>query len=101
MKLKILISSLLILASFQVLAQPRSFRCPQPLPEFTLGEKSNPSKTQVQQLCACIWNKLPDGGWEREAAILISQGKDPGFLKRNGFISRFGEALEVCGGYKL
>ncbi len=92
---------LLLGISSTCFSAPVVIQCPEPLPEFTLRENSRPSKTQVEQLCNCIWNQFPANGWEREAAMAMRKGKDPGFLKRNGFISRFGEALERCGGNQL
>ena len=80
---------------------PRSFKCSkEPLPEFTLGEKSNPSDAEVAKLCACIWSKLPEGGWERRVAEQSSKGEDPGWRWR-GFLPQFGAALKACGGDKL
>lgn len=99
--LQILSSLILISICSPSWAEPKPIRCPQPLPEFTLGEKSNPSQRQIESLCECIWDKFPSDGWEREASALITKGKDPGFVKRNGFIGRFSEALNKCGGYKL
>lgn len=49
-------------------------RCKEPLPVFTLGEKSNPTKAQEAALCACIWQNL--GSWEREVSEKISKGKE-------------------------
>jgi len=80
--------------------QPRSFKCEQPLPEFTLGPASNPSDAEVAKLCACIWSKLPERGWEREVSAKIRRGEDPGWRQR-GFIPRFGAALDACGGRSL
>jgi hypothetical protein len=99
-KASLLISFLWIAVS-TAHATPVTVKCVEPLPEFTLGENSRPSKTQIENLCRCIWNQLPEDGWEREASIALSKGQDPGFMYRNGFISRFGKALERCGGYKL
>ena len=82
-------------------AQPRSFKCKtQPLPEFTLGATSNPSDAEVAQLCACVWSRLPEGGWERETAGKIAKGEDPGWRGR-AFISRFGDAMDACGAGRL
>ncbi|GEQ96908.1 hypothetical protein JCM17844_05450 [Iodidimonas gelatinilytica] len=80
--------------------EPQVFKCSEPLPEFTLGLESRPSDSQVAELCACIWNKLPEGGWEREVSAKIAAGEDPGWQGR-GFGPRFGEALETCGGMNL
>jgi hypothetical protein len=41
--------------------EPRSFKCKEPLPEFTLGPASNPSDAELAKLCACVWSKLPEG----------------------------------------
>ena len=51
---------------------------------------------QVKNLCSCIWNQFPENRWERKTAIKIFKGYDPGCLA-----SRFGKAVEDCGGYKL
>ena len=88
-------------------AEPRSFRCQhQTLPEFTLGEKSNPTGEQVEQLCQCIWEKL--GTWEKTVATSLSGGKrpkeplpSPDQNELRTFITRFNEALTQCGGYDL
>jgi hypothetical protein len=47
--------------------------CKEPLPVFTLGENSQPTKAQETTLCACIWQNL--GGWEREVSKKIAEGK--------------------------
>jgi hypothetical protein len=39
--------------------KPRTFQCrSKPLPEFTLGYRSNPSDAQIDALCKCVWGKL-------------------------------------------
>jgi len=81
-------------------SEPRSFKCREPLPEFTLGRHSNPSDEQLAELCRCIWSKLPEGGWERRVAAQIRRGEDPGW-RQQGFVPRFGAALEACGGSRL
>ena len=88
-------------------AEPRNFRCQhQTLPEFTLGEKSNPTDEQVEKLCQCIWDKL--GTWEKTVATSLSKGQSPteplpspDQNEVRTFISRFNEALTRCGGYDL
>ena len=83
-----------------VAGEPRSFKCKEPLPQFTLGPDSNPSDEQIAKLCGCIWSKLPEGGWERKVAAQIRRGEDPGW-RMQGFAPRFGAALEACGGRRL
>jgi hypothetical protein len=81
-------------------AEPRAFTCKEPLPVFTLRENSNPSEAQVAKLCACIWSKFPEGGWEREVSAKIRKGEDAGWRTR-GFPPRFGATIDACGGDKL
>ncbi|UDL90191.1 hypothetical protein LGH82_01990 [Mesorhizobium sp. PAMC28654] len=77
-----------------------SFTCKQPLPEFTLGEKSNPTSDQLTHFCDCVWSKFPDGGWEQETSKKIRAGEDPGWRGR-AFNQRFSTAFEDCGAYSL
>ena len=78
----------------------RAVICREPLPEFTLNYDSSPSNSQAAALCTCIWNKLPSRGHERETAIKIFKGEDPGWFVK-AFIPRFQKAVKSCGGYKL
>jgi hypothetical protein len=69
----------LLLASHPALANgPKVFKCGQPLPEFTLGPNSSPSKREVEQLCKCVWSKFPENRWERRTSAKIRAGEDPG-----------------------
>jgi hypothetical protein len=94
--------SLGFFVSFDVSASQgaQSFQCAQPLPEFTLGEQSQPTDDQVAALCACIWNEFPEKGWERRTSTLIRAGEDGGWRARP-FMARFFAALESCGGMEL
>ncbi len=96
----VLLSLPLLLFAVPANGQPRSFKCKEPLPEFTLGQKSNPSDEQLAQLCACIWSKLPEKGWERRVSAQIRNGEDAGW-RTQGFIPRFGAAIDACGGRNL
>jgi len=91
---------LLLFSAPAVSGEPRSFKCKEPIPQFTLGPTSNPSDAEVDKLCACVWSKFPDGGWEREMSAKARKGEDPGW-RLQGFISRFSAALDGCGGKKL
>lgn len=90
----------LLLLALPASGDPRSFKCKEPLPEFTLGATSNPSDAEVEKLCACIWSKLPADGWERRVSAQIRRGEDPGWRGR-GFVPRFGAAIDACGGRSL
>ena len=76
-----------------------NIECKEPLPVFTLGENSNPSKKEVRKLCACIWNGFTKD-WERETSAKIRAGHDPGW-RGKALVSRFGSAMKKCGGYEL
>jgi hypothetical protein len=78
----------------------KSVICLEKLPIFTLGENSRPTQKEVSTLCSCIWNEFPEGGWEQRTSIKIRDGIDPGW-RGKGLISRFGKAVEECGGYGL
>ena len=97
---KIVTFIFLSVISFSASGEPRSFRCNEPLPEFTLGPKSNPSEAELAKLCACVWSKFPSGGWERDVSAKIRRGEDAGWRVR-GFVPRFGSALDACGGRDL
>ena len=81
--------------------EPFVARCEKPMPEFTLGRSSNPTDEQVAELCDCIWNNL--GGWEKESSRAISEGRetDVSALNMAAFPSRFGRAVQNCGGMDL
>jgi hypothetical protein len=97
---KHLLLILLMVVTYPAIGESRSFKCKEPLPEFTLGQQSNPSNVDLARLCACIWSKFPEGGWERRTSEKIRNGEDPGW-RGQGLISRFGAAMESCGGYKM
>ncbi len=78
----------------------KSVSCAEPLPEFTLGADSNPTKSQVKNLCTCIWKSFPENGWEQDISKKIKNKQNPG-PRVNEFVPKFGEALKKCGGYKL
>ena len=75
--------------------------CKEPLPAFTLGEHSKPTRAQEAALCACIWARLE--GWERDVSQKIAQGKEAELsdIQIRGFVPRFGSAIAACGGMKL
>ena len=74
--------------------------CKQPIPEFTLNYDSNPSDKEVSTLCSCIWNKFPEGRWERDQMRRIFKGGKPD-LQTKAMFGRVGKAMKVCGIYDL
>jgi len=81
--------------------EPYTVHCSEPLPVFTIGKDSIPTKEQEHALCECLWENL--GQWEREVAGKISQGRESEVSKlhMNAFPSRFGSAIKKCGGMDL
>jgi hypothetical protein len=75
----------------------REVICAEPLPNFTLGEKSKPTDQQVKELCSCIWSSFPKDGWEQRTSQLIRNNQDPGWRGR-AFAARFGDAMKACNG---
>ena len=80
-----------LLLALPASGKPRVFQCKEPLPEFTLGPASNPSAADLAKLCACVWSKLPDGGWERTVAAKLRAGG----RTRAGAAARFRRALAL------
>ena len=74
--------------------------CKQPIPEFTLNYDSNPSDREVSTLCSCIWNKFPEGRWERDQMRRMFKGGKPD-LQTKAMFGRVGKAMKVCGVYDL
>lgn len=98
----VLTAALLVLTGISpASAKPYEVRCKEPLPAFTLGEKSNPTKAQEAALCACMWQNL--GSWERDVSAKIAKGRESEVSQMHlrAFPPRFGSALEKCGGMKL
>jgi hypothetical protein len=80
---------------------PFVVKCSEPIPEFTLGRNSHPSKAQVQQLCGCIWDHMSK--WEKETSRAIVEGRENevSYLHMRAFPTRFGQRVEECGGKDL
>ena len=90
-----------LFAESSVETDPYVVVCPQPIPEFTLGANSNPSKEDVKRLCACIWGRLNSREKEVARVMATGQGDDVTELKVRDFASRFGRVVEGCGGADL
>ena len=88
-------------ADARAVGEPYEPHCAEPLPVFTLGKNSNPTKAQEIALCACIWKNL--GAWARTASekIVKGQASEVSWLHMRAFPSRFGQVFQKCGGMKL
>jgi hypothetical protein len=80
---------------------PYQAQCTQPLPEFTLGEGSHPTKDQEAALCACIWSSLNQPDKATSQDIRERKLTDASSPEVQTFTRHFGDALEKCGGMKL
>ena len=76
-------------------------KCSEPLPEFSLGPASSPTAEQKTSLCSCIWGALAPN--ERQVAETIVAGRQSELssIELRAFPSRFGNALERCGGTQM
>ena len=97
-----LVSAFFLLACAQE-TPLKSFKCNEPLPEFTLGPYSNPSSEELEKLCGCIWNQFPEKGWERRLSRKIvntvgQEDPDVSFEQTRAFLRVFGKAIEECAG---
>jgi len=91
-----------------LLGRPKSYfdkkervvKCKEPIQEFTLDYDSNPTDKQVEKLCSCVWNKFPEGRWERKEMRRMFKGEEPNRYTKK-MVGRFGKAMKVCGLYEL
>ena len=75
--------------------------CAEPLPVFTLGPQSHPTKEQESALCACIWSQLGDWGRAMSEKVAARKNSDVSGLSTFAFTAKFGSAVYSCGGGKL
>lgn len=79
-----------------------TFKCEKPDIEFTLGENSNPSKSQLLKLCNCLDSKISD-----KAKVINSTFKSDKSNKNvteedlRFFINELGNAMTSCGAQDL
>ena len=78
-----------------------TFSCKEPLPSFSLGQYSNPSARRIEELCSCVWNAFPAGGWEREVSRQVTSRRDPGSQRLEALRRSFGSAMKACGAGSL
>lgn len=73
--------------------------CTEPLPIFTLGPKSHPTKEQEAALCSCIWMKLDPS--EREPLSALSKPPSKSAEQIDAAMRPFAAAVKACGGMEL
>ena len=80
---------------------PKQFTCERPLPPFTLGQSSDPSQSELNILCECVWSRLSAS--QRLTAAAIQQGKENSIPPEQlqSFVSAFGQAMHACGAMRL
>ncbi len=80
-------------------SKPLEIKCEEPLPPFTLGNDSRPSREQVSTLCSCIWGDLND--WEKGISQALVDGKSSSIkkLEQTAFPASFRRAVKKCGGF--
>ena len=69
--------------------------CSEAIAPFYYESKNIDAKKQLKELCRCMWEKLPEGGWERKTSTLLHQGKDIGW-KIKSFSTIFENNYKNC-----
>tara|TARA_B100000003_G_C10785788_1_gene312804 strand:- start:397 stop:738 length:342 start_codon:yes stop_codon:yes gene_type:complete len=53
--------------------------CSEKIAPFYFENNSTNSTNDLKKLCTCLWNKLPEGGWERKTSSMLHKGEDIGW----------------------
>ena len=69
--------------------------CSQQLPPFVEKFNGDYDKNKLKLLCKCIWNNLPEDGWERKVSKKLYNGEDIGW-KIKSFSTIFELNLKKC-----
>ena len=79
---------------------PRTFNCPDLMFEFTLNYYSNPSDSELNNLCGCLQNKVSKEAQEINLNAKMGKAK---FTEKdvNLLHSEFGGGLQACGAMKM
>lgn len=75
---------------------PYVLRCDEAIPEFTLSGKVIPSKSQVDEICGCIWSKLSPWAKDVSTVMVSANMNQVSEIKIRAFISDFGKKIEAC-----
>ena len=46
---------------------------------FYFENNSIHSSKNLKKLCTCLWNKLPEDGWQRKTSVMLHKGEDIGW----------------------
>ena len=69
--------------------------CDQKVAPFYYSKVAYEGKQELISLCDCIWNKFPEGSWERKINIKLYEGEDIGW-KIKSFSSLFELKYKQC-----
>ena len=69
--------------------------CSEDIAPFYYESKNIGAREQLKNLCKCMWEKLPEGGWERKTSTLLHRGKDIGW-KIKSFSTIFENNYKIC-----
>lgn len=85
----------------QLKAEPLrlTFECESPNIKFTLGENSNPSKSDLLKLCNCLDETLSEKS--KQINSLIKSKKNVSKKDFSDFLSDYNQSMQICGAFKL
>ena len=69
--------------------------CDQKVAPFYYSNTTYEGKQELKKLCNCIWNKFPEGSWQRKINIKLYDGEDIGW-KIKSFSSLFELNYKQC-----
>ncbi len=69
--------------------------CPEPIAPFFYENNNERSISEIKFMCKCLWNKLPENGWERKVSIKLYKGEDIGW-KIKSFSTIFEKNYSNC-----
>lgn len=71
-------------------------RCDEPIPEFSWGMDSLPSKAEVDAVCLCIWKDLSPSHKNLSASLARNKSHDASEAQLKIFIYTLGVATKSC-----
>ena len=69
--------------------------CKEKVAPFYYNNKSSQSENELLLLCSCLWQKFPEGSWQRKLNIKLHKGEDIGW-KIKSFSTIFENNYKIC-----